>query len=167
MTTPIKLTNFIRDTYVKACMSDVPKPDYESLRKEAQDLLYKAMSPGVRKVYREAPNALKYETFSELADRGYAKLIIADVKWSEVLAPVLEKAGARTRVRQQIRSQAYACKTGKQLEEALPQFAHHVPKPDQPTAHLPVSTKFAEDLKALGFQPKGEVSDSNDQTTQG
>lgn len=167
MTTPIKLTNFIRDAYVEACMSDVPKPDYETLRKEAQDLLYKAMSPAVRKVYREEPSALKYETFSELADRGYAKLIIADVKWSEVLAPVLEKAGARTRVRQQIRTQAYACKTGKQLEEALPQFAHHVPKPDQPTPCLPVSTKFAEDLKALGFQPKIEVGEGNGQTTQG
>ena len=167
MTTPIKLTNFIRDAYVEACMSDVPKPDYGALRKEAQDLLYKAMSPAVRKVYREAPNALKYETFSELADRGYAKLIIADVKWSEVLAPVLEKAGARTRVKQQIRSQAYVCKTGKQLEEALPQFAHHVPKPDQPTAHLPVSTKFAEDLKALGFQPRVEVGEGNCQPTQG
>ena len=167
MTTPIKLTNFIRDAYVEACMSEVPKPDYEALKKEAQDLLYRAMSPVVRKVFREAPNALKSDNFSELADRGLTRLILADVKWSEVLAPVLEKAGARTRVRQQIRSQAYACKTGKQLEEALPQFAHHVPKPDQPTAHLPVSTKFAEDLKALGFQPKGEVSDSNDQTTQG
>jgi hypothetical protein len=163
MTTPIKLSNLIRDAYVEACMSDVPKPDYEALRKEAQDLLYKAMSPAVRKVFREEPNALKYETFSELADRGYAKLVIADVKWSEVLAPVLEKAGARTRVKQQIRSQAYSCKTGKQLEEVLPQFAHHVPKPDQPTPRLPVSTKFAEDLKALGFQPKIEVEKNNDQ----
>lgn len=166
MTTPIKLTNFIRDAYVEACMSDVPKPDYEALKKEAQDLLYKAMSPAVRKVFREEPQALKYDTFSELADRGYAKLIIADVKWSEVLAPVLEKAGARARVKQQIMAQAYACKTAKQLEEALPQFTHHVPKPDQPTPYLPVSTKFAEDLKALGFQPKGEVSDSNVKTTQ-
>lgn len=163
MTTPIKLTNIIRDAYVEACMSEVPKPDYEALKKEAQDPLYRAMSPAVRKVFREAPNALKSDTFSELADRGYARLILADVKWSEVLAPVLDKAGARTRVRQQIRSQAYACKTGKQLEEALPQFAHHVPKPDQPTAHLPVSTKFAEDLKTLGFQPKIEAEKNNDQ----
>ena len=120
MTTPIKLSNFIRDAYVEACMSDVPKPDYEALRKEAQDLLYKAMSPAVRKVFREEPNALKSGIFSELADRDHARLILADVKWLEVLAPVLEKAWARTRVRQQIRSQAYACKTGKQLEEALP-----------------------------------------------
>ena len=72
MTTSIKLTNFIRDAYVEACMSDVPKPDYKSLEKEAQDLLYKAMSPAVRKVFREDPKALKYDTFSELADRGYA-----------------------------------------------------------------------------------------------
>ena len=163
MTTPIKLTNFIRDAYVEACMSDVPKPDYEALKKEAQDLLYRAMSPAVRKVFREAPNALKSDTFSELAYRGYARLILADVKWSEVLAPVLEKAGARTRVRQQIRSQAYACKTGKQLEEALPQFAHHVPKPDQPAACLPVTTRFLEDLKSLGFQPKVEAEKNNDQ----
>lgn len=162
MTTPIKLTNFIRDTYVEACMSDVPKPDYEALRKEAQDLLYKAMSPAVRKVFREAPSALRYETFSDLADRSYANLIIADVKWSEVLAPVLEKAGARMRVKQQIKSQAYSCKTGKQLEEALPQFAHHVPKPDQPTPYLPVPTRFLDDLKMLGFQPKVEVEKSND-----
>lgn len=166
MTTPIKLTNFIRDAYVEACMSDVPKPDYEALKKEAQDLLYKAMSPAVRKVYREAPNALKSDTFSELADRSYVRLITADVKWSEVLAPVLEKAGARMRVRQQIKTQAYACKTGKQLEEALPQFAHHVPKPNQPTPCLPVPAHFLDDLKMLGFQPKVEVGESNDQTTQ-
>lgn len=167
MTTPIKLSNSIRDAYVEACMSDVPKPDYEALKKKAQDLLYKAMSPAVRKVYREAPNALKSDTFSELADRSYVRLIIADVKWSEVLAPVLEEAGARTRVRQQIKSQAYACKTGKQLEEALPQFAHHVPKPDQPTPYLPVPASFLDDLKMLGFQPKVEVGESNGQTTQG
>ena len=165
MTTSIKLTNPIRDAYVEACMSDVPKPDYEALRKKAQDLLYKAMSPAVRKVYREAPNALKADTFNELADRSYVRLITADVKWSEVLAPVLEEAGARTRVRQQIRSQAYSCKTGKQLEEALPQFAHHVPKPDQPTPCLPVPTRFLDDLKMLGFQPKVEVEKNNDTPT--
>jgi hypothetical protein len=71
------------------------------------------------------------------------------------------------RVKQQIRTQAYACKTGKQLEEALPQFAHHVPKPDQPTAHLPVTTGFLDDLKMLGFQPRVEVEKSNGTTTQG
>jgi hypothetical protein len=165
MTTSTKLTNSIRDAYIEACMSDVPRPDYKALEKEAQDLLYKAMSPAVRKVFREEPNALKYETFSDLADRGYAKLIIADVKWSKVPAPVLEKAGARMRVKQQIRTQAYACKTGKQLEEALPQFAHHVPKPDQPTPCLPVPTRFLDDLKMLGFQPKIEVEKNNDATT--
>lgn len=154
MTTTIRLTNSARDAFVEACMCDVPKPDYASLVKEAQDIIYKLMSPLVRKVFRESPVALKCETFTTLADRGYVKLVVADVDFRDVLEPILYKAQARDRVRSTIRAIAYKCSTAKQLEDALPEFAHHVPRADKPTSNLPVPASFANDLKALGFEPK-------------
>jgi hypothetical protein len=154
MTTTIRLTNSARDAFVEACMCDVPKPDYAALVKEAQDILYKLMSPPVRKVFRESPEALRYETFTTLADRGYAKLIVADVRPKDALEPILYKAQARDRVRSTIRAIAYKCSTSKQLEEALPEFAHHVPRADKPTSNLPVPASFTNDLKVLGFEPK-------------
>lgn len=153
----IKLTNYVRDAFINACMCDVPKPDYQALQKEAQDLLYKAMSPAVRKVFRENPKALVHESFFALSDRGRAYLAVGDVNHRDILAPVLEKAEARERVQKSIRQIAYCCGTSKQLEEALPQFAHHVPREREATVNLPVQTTLLADLKTLGFEPKVQV----------
>lgn len=154
MTKTLKLTNYVRDTFVASCMSEVPKPDYALLVKEAQEAIYKLMSPAVRKVFRESPDALVSDTFYDLADRGSARLIVADVNVKDVLDPILHKANARERVRTTIRAIAYKCNTAKQLEKALPEFAHHVPKLEEPTSSLPVPVSFASDLKSLGFEPK-------------
>ena len=158
MTTTVKLTRDMRDAFVNACMSDVPKPDYPALVKEAQDIFYKVMSPAVRKVFREEPEALRYEMFQCLADRGQAKLVLAGLDW-RLAEEVLHKAEARNRVRSQVRQVAYACKTAKQLAEMLPQFAHHVPKAYESPAGLPVSASLLDDLVILGFQAKSKAGE--------
>ena len=55
----MKLTNYMRNVFIRSVMQDVPHPDYSKLHDEAQEALVKAMSPKVRAVYIEYPDALK------------------------------------------------------------------------------------------------------------
>lgn len=150
----MKLTNYLRDAFVAAAMQAVPKPDYVKLQKDAQDALVKAMSPDVRKVFRKAPKALRWELFYELADRAPVRLVLGDVEnHGEVLQPLVEQAKKRNDIRGKLRQVAYGCTTLKQLKEQLPELVAYMPSEGAPAVkNLPAVMDVVADMKSLGWQ---------------
>ena len=63
----MKIDKYVRQSIVKAIMNDVPKPDKAKRRQDLQAAIVKAMSPNVRKVFKECPGALKTHYFGAVS----------------------------------------------------------------------------------------------------
>ena len=147
----MKLTNYMRDAFIRSVMQDVPHPDYNKMFDDAQEALVKAMSPKVRAVYKESPDALKtaYASFG----RENRKLYCGGVDYSKVLAPIYEKRDARYEAEKKLRSVVYGCSTVKQLRDAFPEFGKHLPSDNKPvTANLPAVSGVVAQLVSLGMK---------------
>lgn len=153
----MKLTNYMRDAFIRSVMLEVPKPDYDAIRKEFQEALYKAMSKDVRRVFRTAPRALRTWYSWDFADRGQREFVIGDVDVNEAAAPFLEKLKARDAFSDKLRRLVYGLSTDKQLRDALPELAHHLPKVYTTTPNLPTVCNVVADLVKLGWTPKVQV----------
>ena len=147
----MKLTNYMRDAFIRSVMQDVPHPDYKAMCDEAQEALVKAMSPKVRAAYRENPKALAttYTNFGRECRTFYH----GGVDYNEVLAPFYEKASARYEAEKKLKSVVYGCSTVKQLRDAFPEFGKHLPSDNKPvTANLPAVSGVVAQLVSLGMK---------------
>lgn len=147
----MKLTNYMRDAFIRSVMQDVPHPDYSKLYDEAQEALVKAMSPKVRAVYKEDPKALK-ATYTNFG-RESRPLYYGGVDYSKVLAPIYDKVSARNEAEKKLKSVVYGCSTVKQLRDAFPEFGKHLPSDNKPaTANLPAVSGVVAQLVSLGMK---------------
>ena len=147
----MKLTNYMRDAFIRSVMQDVPHPDYSKLHDEAQEALVKAMSPKVRAAYKEDPKALK-ATYTNFG-RESRTLYYGSVDHSKVLAPIYDKAYARNEAEKKLKSVVYGCSTVKQLRDAFPEFGKHLPSDNKPvTANLPAVSGVVAQLVSLGLK---------------
>lgn len=147
----MKLTNYMRDAFIRSVMQDVPHPDYKAMCDEAQEALVKAMSPKVRAAYRENPKALA-TTYTNVG-RECRTLYHGGVDYNEVLAPFYEKASARYEAEKKLKSVVYGCSTVKQLRDAFPEFGKHLPSDNKPvTANLPAVSGVVAQLVSLGMK---------------
>lgn len=147
----MKLTNYMRDAFIRSVMQDVPQPDYSKLHDEAQEAIVKAMSPKVRAVYKEYPDALK-ATYTNFG-RESRTLYYGSVDHSKVLAPIYDKASARYEAENKLKSVVYGCSTVKQLRDAFPEFGKHLPSDNKPvTANLPAVSGVVAQLVSLGMK---------------
>ena len=147
----MKLTNYMRDAFIRSVMQDVPHPDYKALCDEAQGALVKAMSPKVRAVYEEDPKALK-ATYANFG-RECHTLYHGGVDYSKVLAPIYEKASARHEAEKKLKAVVYGCSTVKQLRDAFPEFGKYLPSDNKPvTANLPAVSGVVAQLVSLGMK---------------
>lgn len=163
----MKLTNQIRDAFIKAAMSDVPKIDYQANAQElAKDWLESQMAvvfPGVditkaepwleqKSVYM--PGSLRsFYTFSSDYNilKSNAKL------WAklEAIAKVSDaQAIKRKQLEEQLRGCAYSVMTRKALAELLPEFAHYLPNESTPAKMLPATTGVIKAFHAAGWPKK-------------
>lgn len=161
----MKLTNYIRDAFVKAAMADVPKANYN---KEAEDLarhqlsdLLKAAFPGVKIDSKnsswflsgsiEMPGNL--QTIHGL--RPDYSCLRATPVWAELAKlSVLhtKQESARTTLSSQLRGAAYACNTTKQLRELLPEFDKYLPAEEEKTCRtLPAIANIVADFTKAGW----------------
>ena len=147
----MKLTNYMRDAFIRSVMQDVPHPDYSKLHDEAQEALVKAMSPKVRAAYKEDPKALK-ATYTNFG-RESRTLYYGSVDHSKVLAPIYDKAYARNEAEKKLKSVVYGCSTVKQLRDAFPEFGKHLPSDNKPvTANLPAVSGVVAQVVSLGMK---------------
>jgi hypothetical protein len=158
----MKIDKFTRLSIVRAIMADVPKPDKAKRRADLQAAIVKAMSPAVRKVFKECPGALKTHYFGDMlydslhwASRD---LVIGDVtkeKLDELTKPYEDEDEARRVAQCKLQGVIESCTTRKQLMDRLPEFEKYYPAEGTPVSkNLPALANVVADLSKLGWPKK-------------
>jgi hypothetical protein len=165
----MKLTNQIRDAFIKAAMSDVPQVDYQAKAVElAKDWVNAQMAvifPGVDLTKAEPwlercslnmPGELR--CFYAHAP-SFDFLRCNPVLWAE-LKGLNKKLQAQTKQRgeleEQLRGCAYSVTTRKALAELLPEFAHYLPSEATPARMLPATTGVVNAFHTAGWPKKSQ-----------
>ena len=157
----MKINKYDKQAIVKAIMNDVPKPDKTKRRAAIQDAVVKAMSPVVRKVFKECPGALRNEYVGDLTyDNTWAsrEVIVGDVTaevLEAILKPYREEDDARHNAETKLRNAIESCTTRKALMDRLPEFEKYFPAESAPMSkNLPALANVVSDLSKLGWPKK-------------
>lgn len=168
----MKLTNYIRDAFVKAAMADVPKTDYnEQAEKIARDQLsemLKAAFPGVKMSSKNTSWFLSGSIAmpGDLAtihgirpDYECLRLTPSWAKMVELNRLHVEQRVKRNALSSQLRGAAYACNTTKQLRELLPEFDKYLPAEEEKTCRtLPAVANIVADFTKAGWPVKKKAA---------
>lgn len=167
----MRLTNFLRDSFVRAAMADVPKVNYED---QAQGIARAFMKAEFSRIFPKIDmngEALSWLNKTSVdmpgsignvhcvsPEWGYLK---GKPVWEELqkLAALNSEQNAKHRdLRDRLNSVAYACTTRKQLLEALPEFEAYLPAEEAKAAkNLPALANVLSDFVKAGWpknQPK-------------
>ena len=163
----MRLDKYAKQAIVKAIMADVPKPDKVKRRDDLQAAILKAMSPAVRKVFKECPGALKTAYFNDLLYDGMRwstrEIVIGDVsedKLKELTAPYIDEDEAIRNAKAKLEGAIEGCTTRKALMTRLPEFEKYYPAENAPMSkNLPALANVMADLSKLGW-PKGKPQTS-------
>jgi hypothetical protein len=157
----MKIDKYTKQSIVRAIMADVPKPDNEKRRIDLQGAVVKAMSPAVRKVFKETPGALRTHHFGDLIDTGVwgsRELIVGDVSKDTLTAlakPYVVEDTARREAEYKLKQAIESCNTLKQLNDRLPEFKKYFPAEEAPLSkNLPALANVVADLSKLGWPKK-------------
>jgi hypothetical protein len=158
----MKIDKYVRQSIVKAIMADVPKPDKVKRREDLQAAIVKAMSPAVRKVFKESPGALRMHYFGDLlydnARYESRELVIGDVtkeKLDELSKPYKDEDKAIDDARIKLHGAIEGCTTRKALMTRLPEFEKYYPAEEAPMSkNLPALANVMADLSKLGWPKK-------------
>lgn len=164
----MKLTNAIRDAFVRAAMDDVPKVDFdEQARKLAQDDIAAQMPPKVRTIF--ADKALRPFLRTEFYEfpgvlQNAILYGVPGLKLSVAIKEAMDKLSdskkaqdqQREVLRQQLRAVAYSVSTRKALAEALPEFEKYLPADEAAALRtVPVIANVVSDFVKAGW-PAGK-----------
>lgn len=166
----MKLTNYIRDAFIRAVMDDVPKIDYdELLRNAATKKAVELLPEKVRAVYDEFRDHRYLATYSvsTVCGVGYVhvpgeeseeRLDIIAAAIAPLVAQHMAQQEQRNELEKKIRACAYSVTTRKALAELLPEFEKYLP-PDNATAirTLPVVANVVSDFVKAGW-PKEKAA---------
>lgn len=173
----MRLTNFLRDAFVRAVMADVPTINYEE---KAQKLAREA----VMTKFKEAFPTLDYEAACQSgwfesssislpygitniymkATCGYGMLQDDKKLWPKLEALAEQKKEQDSKfsaLQSRLSGVAYACTTRKQLEEALPEFSAYLPAEEAKAAkNLPAVANVLSDFVKAGWPKhnKGKIA---------
>ncbi|MFD2298374.1 Nmad5 family putative nucleotide modification protein [Paracidovorax citrulli] len=164
----MKLTNTIRDAFVRAAMNDVPKIDFEEeYRKVMTADAVAQLPPAVRKLWND--KALRDYVHTDWAGSRYGRGFSARVpgrsdhkpseeairKGAELYKKHEEQNERHSALRADLRAAAYGATTRKQLAEMLPEFVKYLPA-DEAAANrsVPVVANIVADFVKAGW-PKG------------
>lgn len=164
----MKLTNYIRDAFVKAVMADVPKIDYnEQAEKIARNQLSEMLEAAFPGVKINSKNAiwLNSGSISMPGDLSTIHGIRPDyeclrstpawAKMTELNKLYAEQRAKRNALSSQLRGAAYACNTTKQLRELLPEFDKYLPAEEEKTCRtLPAVANIVADFTKAGWPIK-------------
>ncbi len=162
----MRLTQSIRQSFVRAVMDDVPKIDYaEKVCKLAQESALRALPPPIAKASKDkelskhlessycgfghgistrVPGRIQRENFNEADKQALADLV----------AKHLEQDEQRDKLEDKLNSCAQSCSTRKLLAEMLPEFSKYLPAEYEPLKNLPVVTGLVDDFTKAGWPKK-------------
>jgi hypothetical protein len=161
----MKLTNYIRDAFVKSAMADVPQINYNQqaeklARKQLADM-FEAIFPGV-KMDHKAAEWLCSGSIDMPGDlqaihgtRPNWECLKPTPAWKELVELsklYREQTNKRNALSAQLRGAAYACNTTKQLRELLPEFDKYLPPEEEKTCRtLPAVANIVAEFAKAGW----------------
>jgi hypothetical protein len=162
----MRLTNIIRDAFVRAAMDDVPQVDYyEQLRKLITEDAVSQLPPKVRAIYND--KALRQHLNHEYAYRYHGNFNIPttdrNFRLSDAAKSIYDKTKEandaqqtrRAELRSKLKSCAYAVATREALVKLLPEFEKYLPADEEKAIRtLPVVANVVADFVKAGW-PKG------------
>lgn len=165
----MKLTNYIRDAFVKSAMADVPKVDYndqaDKIARAQLSQMLSAALPGVKVDDKSKPWLcegsvdLPGELQSVYGFRSSYDCLRGAPAWAKLVelnTLHVEQKGKRAALSSQLRAAAYACNTTKQLRELLPEFDKYLPAEEAKTCRtLPAVANIMAEFAKAGW-PKIE-----------
>lgn len=176
----MKITNNMRDAFVRAVLQDVPTVDYNAEFKNFAVELCLARLPGeIVRIYKNNSlrGFLKFETVNIRAEYYESEVSAAlplydtysTVKADLAATPEVQaitkakqaQADRLCQLRQDLRAAIQSVSTVKQALELLPEFAKYLPKPDdKPIKFAPaVIANLATNLTAAGW-PKDQKKEA-------
>ena len=183
----MRLTNTIKDAFIRSAMNDVPQIDYDEQARQIATKAIEALTPAalnkaikaepdiavwLGKNYLHFPNGLG--SCCVVCPTATIERIYKDLEVWGLITDLAEKAmvqrKARQELEQKLRTAAYGCTTRKQLEAALPEFAKYLPTEAAASVNLPAIANLVTDFMAAGWpkqkaandavMPKGKVGNS-------
>lgn len=162
----MKLTNTIRDAFIRAAMDDVPKIAYDDQqRKLITDDAIAQLPPKVRAIYNDTNlryylntnYAYKFSSVNVpcVSSDKYAPKEITLKEYDRLQALKEAQETSLTVLRNKLRGCAYACSTRKALVTMLPEFEKYLPADEVAACRtLPVVANVVADFVRAGW-PKG------------
>jgi len=151
----MRLTNFIRNTFVLAVERDTPEVVFPKGAVIQQTLLEK-MNPKLRAVWEdESTRKFLNKGYCEFAsdfDHSSRYVFYGNLYDRDVLGDMIDAKKARDNAISKVRKAANACTTLKQLQEMLPELVSYMPSETGPALKaVPMVIGVVEDLKKAGF----------------
>lgn len=156
----MKLSKYQKQAILVAISNDIPQPDKAARKAAVQAEVVKLMTPAVRKVYKETPNALRNECVYDLHDgqswesRIIVRGNVSEKVIEELMKPYREADEERGAIIHKLKGVIDACTTLKKLKDTLPEFEQYFPKENEPVKNLPAVANLVTDMMKLGW-PKG------------
>jgi hypothetical protein len=153
----MKLTKYQKQAIVLAIANDIPEIDVKKRREKIQAAVVAAMSPSIRKIYRDMPHALKRQhewLVYDGLEYTTRELIVGDLsdeQVQEILMPFQEEERARSEAIDRLTKLVNGCSTLKQLREALPECEKYFPQEGTKTQYPVVVANVVTDLMKLGW----------------
>lgn len=169
----MRLTNTIRDAFVRAVMNDVPKIDYEEqahkLILSAAEMLFAEAFPGtdykklkdegwLQNTWFSTPRGLR--NFYVFAPDNCTQLNTPELsqKLAELGTAAIEQEKRCSELEQKLQSVAYSVTTREALAKALPEFEKYLPDtPGAVTKNLPAIANLVADFITAGW-PKDRAT---------
>jgi hypothetical protein len=170
----MRLTNYIRDAFIRSAMQDVPKEDFnEQVAKLLREDSLKKLPPKVRAIaedkdLRHFVTSKYYHVPSYLISnpKVYDSEYTPSAEAEKKLSALIDQANTQNKRNQdldgKLRSVAYACTTRKALVEALPEFEKYLPADEAKAvkANLPALANVVSDFVKAGWpkQNQGKIA---------
>jgi hypothetical protein len=155
----MKLTNTHKQAIMLSIKNDMPDFDYVGRKARAEKILFDAMSPLCKKMFKQNPKALRQEYVSSIYELNvYSNsiyLVVGDADNVEtLLKPLLDEANKRKDALSKARSAVYGCNTRKQLIDTFPEFSKYAPVEAEASRLLPAVANVVAGLVKEGWKPK-------------
>lgn len=171
----MRLTNTIRDAFVRAAMADVPTVDYqEQMKSLVLKEVEEKLPPEVKAVYKKEHLRPFLETYYLTVSNQYYSVHgfrNAYTPSSDLLKKVRdiekkydEQSERISDLRNKLQAVAYSVSTREALVKALPEFEKYLPENEEKACRtLPVIANVVSDFVKAGW-PKKEVKTSRKAT---
>jgi len=163
----MKLTNYIRDAFVKSVMNDVPQKDYsQQIQDMVRKSLHSTLPPKIKELatdpvlsrYLNSRSGSFYGVYTPYFGDRQEHLPVKDQVAIQKIKDLKDAQDTQRKdLETKLKAAAYGCTTSKALLELLPEFGKYLPAEEEKTCRtLPAVANLMADLSKAGW-PKKEA----------